>query len=855
MKNKFIVILLQLILFFVFSERLYAQTIQYTGDTIKILDKGNLISGEGQIQIKINNNIIINSEEFKYFADTKIYKISNKINFIDTLNNLEISAGQILYFEKTGLFEISKKVNLKDNIKEITISGEKIFYSEKKGVFEIVENVVLNDNINKINAKSSQILYSKFEDKIFSNKNTNIIYNSNYDISLSDFEYIITDNKISSKGLVTIEDNISNYFELDGFKLNGKFNQFLGKKLKFIDVEKNEYFLKDVMINMANQNIYGRDLDINFNKSIFGNNKNDPRLNAKSIKIKDQSSIIKKGVFTSCNKDNECPPWSMYAEEIEHDKKKKIINYKNAWLKIYDVPTIYFPKFSHPDPTVKRTSGFLNPKFSNSKNIGTSIDIPYYYVISDNKDLTLKPKLFFNNEIVLQNEYRQISKNSNHIADFSFGSSNFFSSKNKTQLHFYSNSKFDIDSNLFDESKIELNLQKVNNDEYLKKYKIENDQLIKNNNLLHSFLSFEGDKDNIGFYSSLEVYENLSKDKQSRHEFIYPSYEFQKKIFSNKGNDYFFKSYGSQRKYDTNIFEGIIINDILYKSNEKFSKNGIVSNYNALIKNVNVEANNSNKYKDDFEQSILSIIQYNSFYPLKKEGENSINNLTPKISLMYSPNKTKNLSNEKRRIDSSKIFSFNRIANNETVEGGASITYGATFDKVNKKTKKNILKFELSSLLRLKTNEDLPSSSTLGKKSSDVFGNFEIYPNDKFNLKYNFALDNNFNKSNYDSISTTVMVNKFVTTFEYSDEKNELINESFTSNSSTFEIDENNSINFNVRRNNERSATEFYNFIYRYKNDCLVASLRFNKEFYKDADLEPEKELFFTLSLIPFGGM
>ena len=58
----------------------------------------------------------------------------------------------------------------------------------------------------------------------------------------------------------------------------------------------------------------------------------------------------------------------MYAEEIEHDKKK-IINYKNAWLKIYDVPTIYFPKFSHPDPTVKRKSGFLSPKFSNSKNM------------------------------------------------------------------------------------------------------------------------------------------------------------------------------------------------------------------------------------------------------------------------------------------------------------------------------------------------------------------------------------------------------------------------------------------------------------------------------------------------------
>jgi hypothetical protein len=35
----------------------------------------------------------------------------------------------------------------------------------------------------------------------------------------------------------------------------------------------------------------------------------------------------------------------------------------------------------------------------------------------------------------------------------------------------------------------------------------------------------------------------------------------------------------------------------------------------------------------------------------------------------------------------------------------------------------------------------------------------------------------------------------------------------------------------------------------------LVASLKFKKEFYKDSDIEPEKEIFFTLSLIPFGGV
>ena len=40
-----------------------------------------------------------------------------------------------------------------------------------------------------------------------------------------------------------------------------------------------------------------------------------------------------------------CPPWEMSAKEIRHNVNKKIINYKNSWLKIYDKPVFYFPKF------------------------------------------------------------------------------------------------------------------------------------------------------------------------------------------------------------------------------------------------------------------------------------------------------------------------------------------------------------------------------------------------------------------------------------------------------------------------------------------------------------------------------
>ena len=43
---------------------------------------------------------------------------------------------------------------------------------------------------------------------------------------------------------------------------------------------------------------------------------------------------MKKSKFTTCKKiDDKCPPWSISADESNHDKKKKQLNYKNAWLK------------------------------------------------------------------------------------------------------------------------------------------------------------------------------------------------------------------------------------------------------------------------------------------------------------------------------------------------------------------------------------------------------------------------------------------------------------------------------------------------------------------------------------------
>ena len=67
-----------------------------------------------------------------------------------------------------------------------------------------------------------------------------------------------------------------------------------------------------------------------------------------------------------------------------------------------------FSKIFHPDPTVKKNN-FLTPRLNNSNVLGSSLKIPYFQVISENKDFTFTP-VFSKNIIMIQNEFRQANK-------------------------------------------------------------------------------------------------------------------------------------------------------------------------------------------------------------------------------------------------------------------------------------------------------------------------------------------------------------------------------------------------------------------------------------------------------------
>ena len=93
--------------------------------------------------------------------------------------------------------------------------------------------------------------------------------------------------------------------------------------------------------------------------------------------------------------------------------------------------------------------------------------------------------------------------------------------------------------------------------------------------------------------------------------------------------------------------------------------------------------------------------------------------------------------------------------------------------------------------------------------------------------------------------------NNFSTRFNFLEQKGDIETINFIENISTYVFNEENYLSFKTRRNKDLDLTEYYNLIYEYKNDCLVASIQYNKNYYNDGDIKPVEELFFTITIVP----
>lgn len=491
------------------------------------------------------------------------------------------------------------------------------------------------------------------------------------------------------------------------------------------------------------------------------------------------------------------------------------------------------------------------PSFTGSNSNGSAFILPYFHVLSNNRDLTFSPRLYPDNKILAQSEYREVNSKSKHTIDFSLLNEKSRSSK----IHFFSNSQKELNLNYFDNSNLLLDLQYSSDATYMKNYKLESPLINNDTETLTSAFAFNASKEDLSIEADFIVYEKLSDVSDGdKYEYIYPSYNIRKKLYTDllKSGNFDLNSSGYIKNYNTNVFEKVLINDFLYSSYPKFTNNGLKNSYNILFKNINTDSENSKKYKESLDTKVATLVEYNSSYPLEKKTDSYTNTLKPIISARYSPNKSKNARDDDKRINTNNVFSLNRLALNDFVEGGGSLSFGTEFYKTDF-SNRDIFNAKIANVFKYEEDKNLPDSSSLDKKTSDVMGYLSFNPSNFFNINYEFSQDENLKDTNFQLLKNEFKINNFVTTFEYLNQNNNVNKESYLSNKTVYNFKKSNSFSFETRENKETNATEFYNLMYQYRNDCLIAAIQYNKDYYTDRDLKPNESIYLNLTIIPFG--
>ena len=771
--------------------------------------------------------------------------------------NIKISAKNILLDKNSNTTIFENEVSV------LTSEGDNIIsdfaeYDKDLGILILKKNITLTDKYNNV-LKTNFAEYKEKDKNIYTKGPTKIVTSEKYVLEGEDLFLNKKENLIYSNSKAVITDFDKNKISLNNFKYNTKlyFFKSIGD-IKIEDKNDNTYNFSQIYIDTKKKEIVGADVRAYLNQEDFKIKKNNnPRVFANSVNFQKEKKTFEKNIFTLCGyrENDKCPPWSIQSSKMLHDNEKKTIYYENALLKIYDVPIFYFPRLSHPDPTVKRRSGFLLPTYTDSKNLGSSVSVPYFFAINHDKNFTLTNKLYASNNPLFAGEYHQVFKDSFLMTDFGYteGYKKNIDKKNSgNRSHFFSNFVKEFENSDDSKSTLSLSVQDTSNDKYLKLYKIKSNLVDYEQDNLESTLSFTHEDEDFFLGLNATVYETLKATYNDKYEYILPELTIDKNLLSNSNfGNLDLQTNLKIHNYDTNKSTSFLVNDFDWKFKEHNFKSGLDGKFLANFRNINYEAKNVDIYKEDASHELYGALGYLSQLNLEKTNNTSKQNLKPKILFRYSPNNNMRKETGGSVLNPTSAFNIDRLNSKNNYETGLSAAVGLDYE-ISKNTQK--FDFSIAQVINEKENKKMPTKSSLDEKLSDLVIDSNFKLNDKIELTYSGAIDQNYKNINYNDIGTEINLNSIQIDFNYLEENKHIGDQKYFKTKFSYDQD-NGQFSYETKRNLVTNSSEFYNLSYEYINDCLRAGLVYRREFYKDSEIEPEDSLMFKITLVPFGNI
>ncbi len=556
---------------------------------------------------------------------------------------------------------------------------------------------------------------------------------------------------------------------------------------------------------------------------------------------------LNRAVYSPCR---ECagaddpPLWQIKASSVTHDQATQNIVYRNARMEIAGIPVAYTPYLSHPDPTVKRRSGFLTPGFGGSSDFGTIIEVPYFWAISPDKDLTVSPFFTTKQRVVAKGTYRQ-AFDDGRIALTASATQDDTTGRDRFRGHTDAEARFDVNERW----RWGADIKATTDDTYLRRYGLSSEDTLTNHLFLEGF-----DRRS---YASAEAFyfQGLrDEDVQDRIPVVAPKldYAFVSEPLDN-GLRYLLDANtqaisrvdgtDSQRLSLTNAVELPYIGPI-----------GDVYTFRASVQTDLYQVDDAvvagKANADGFTGRIFPQLSAEWRYPWVRSSGNTRQLFEPIVALVVGPNggNPVEIPNEDSSVfefDETNLFKPSRFGGTDRVEGGQHVAYGlrtAVFG-----TGGGGAELFVGQSYQFRTDGTFESGSGLEDHLSDIVGRLSVSPNQYLDLVYRTRIDkDDFNTRRNEAglqlggnalrLDANYVFLQESTEFPEREELNLRLSSALTDQWSA-------SIHTQQDLTNN-GGTLSYGGALTYTCDCLIFSAVVNRTFTRDRDIEPTDSIF-----------
>lgn len=465
---------------------------------------------------------------------------------------------------------------------------------------------------------------------------------------------------------------------------------------------------------------------------------------------------LDKAVFSPCNlckEDPMRPPlWQLKAVKVVHDQESKTIEYRDAWMEIYGVPVMYTPYLSHPDPTVKRKSGFLSPSFGLSEELGFHTQVPYFWAISTDKDATIAPIFTGRQGLVMVGQYRQRLVDGELQLDGSAtyaerGQVKAGSEKVEKEFrgHIDALGRFDID----DHWRWGFDVDRATDKTYLRLYDFSNARTLTSRLFAEGFHARN--------YASLKAFafQGLrDSDDNGEQPIVAPLFDYN--VVTEPS------PYGGYYTLDLN---GMALSRVDGRDSRRLSaRGGWTLPYTApagdiytLSATIQVDGyhvgdvdpssedpDSEGDTETSFEGRVFPQLTFDWRYPFVRRHQGFHQIIEPVAGIVVGPNggNPSEIPNEDSRdleFDDTNLFEGNRFTGLDRVDGGQRVNYGLRWSLIGDGG--GYTSVFLGQSYAFSDNDEFEVGSGLEEQLSDIVGRVQVSPNRYLDLLYRFRFN------------------------------------------------------------------------------------------------------------------